>query len=117
MATKKKAAAAPDTSRKGQVDALLLAIPGVVGKKMASLDAYFVNDRMFACMNGNGIGIRLPVAVARDLQFSRADVEPFQPGGTASSREWVQINRENVADYANDLDLFKASIDFVKGGR
>ena len=118
MATKKKAAApAPEPTRKGQIDALLLTIPGVVGKKMANLDAYFVNDRMFACISGAGIGIRLPVAVARDLQFSRADIEPFQPGGTASSREWVQINREDAADYAKDLELFKSSIEFVKGGR
>ena len=118
MATKKKAAApAPEPTRKGQIDTLLLAIPGVVSKKMANLDAYFVNDRMFACISGKGIGIRLPVAAATELQFSRADVEPFQPGGTASSREWIQVNRENAADYANDLDLFKASIDFVTGRR
>jgi hypothetical protein len=118
LATKKKTAApAAVPTRKGQIDAVLLAIPGVVGKKMANLDAYFVNDRMFACISGKGIGIRLPVAVARELQFSRADVEPFQPGGTASSREWIQVNRENADDYAQDLDLFKASIDFVKGGR
>ena len=118
MATKKKAAApTPATTRKGQIDALLLPLPGVVGKKMASLDAYFVNDRMFACISGKGIGIRLPVAVATELQFSRADVEPFQPGGTASSREWIQVNRENAGEYAQDLELFKASIDFVKGGR
>ena len=118
MATRKKAAApAPELTRKGQLDALLLAIPGVVGKKMANLDAYFVNDRMFACISGKGIGIRLPVAAATELQFSRADVEPFQPGGTASSREWIQVNRENAADYASDLDLFKSSIEFVKGGR
>jgi len=118
LATKKKAAApAPVPTRKGQIDAVLLAIPGVVGKKMASLDAYFVNDRMFACISGKGIGIRLPIAVATELQFSRADVEPFQPSGTASSREWIQVNRENAEDYAQDLELFRASIDFVKGGR
>jgi hypothetical protein len=35
----------------------------------------------------------------------------------ASSREWIQVNRENAADYASDLDLFKSSIEFVKGGR
>ena len=111
MATKKKAGApAPVPTRKGQIDAVLLAIPGVVGKKMASLDAYFVNDRMFACISGKGIGIRLPIAVATELQFSRADVEPFQPGGTASSREWIQVNRENAEDYAQDLELFRASM-------
>jgi hypothetical protein len=83
---------------------------------MAALDAYFVNDRMFACINGNGLGLRLPIAAATELQFSRADVTTFQPGGTASSREWIQINREEAKDYEKDIELFQASIDFVKGG-
>jgi hypothetical protein len=34
----------------------------------------------------------------------------------ASTREWIQIEREDAADYAKDLELFQASIDFVKGG-
>ena len=113
---KKKAAAPQEPTRKDQIDAILLALPGVVGKKLNHLDAYFVSDRMFACIAGDGIGIRLPVATATELQFSRADVGPFQPGGGASSREWIQVNRENAADYAKDLELFQASIDFVKGG-
>ena len=117
MPKKKAPAAAPPDSRKGQIDAILLTIPGVVGKKLNQLDAYFVNDRMFACISGNGIGIRLPVATATELQFSRADVEPFNPGGTASSREWIQVNRSDAAEYANDRALFEESIAFVKGGR
>jgi hypothetical protein len=62
---------APAPNRKSQIDAVLLKLPGVVGKKINGLDAYFVNDRMFACISGNGVGLRLPVATARELQFSR----------------------------------------------
>jgi hypothetical protein len=80
------------------------------------LDAYFVSDRMFACISGKGIGVRLPISVATELQFSRENVVPFTPGGMASTREWIQIEREDAADYAKDLELFQASIDFVKGG-
>jgi hypothetical protein len=109
----KKTPKPPD--RKGQIDALLLK-PGVVGKKINGLDAYFVGDRMFACISGKGIGLRLPVAVATDLQFSRENVVPFQPAGLPSSREWIQIDREDAADYAKDAELFQASMDFVKGG-
>jgi hypothetical protein len=87
-----------------------------VSKKLNALDAYFVSDRMFACISGNGIGLRLPVAAARELQFSRENVVPFQPGGTASSSEWIQINRDDAAEYEKDLELFQASLDFVKGG-
>lgn len=106
----------PEPTRKSLIDAFLLKLPGVTAKKINALDAYFVNDRMFACISGNGVGLRLPVATANELQFSRENVVPFQPGGMASSREWIQIDREDAAEYAKDLELFQASIDFVKGG-
>jgi hypothetical protein len=103
-------------SRKTQIDAVLLKLPGVVAKKISGLDAYFVSDRMFACISGNGIGLRLPAATATELQFSRENVVPFQPGGKASSREWIQIDRAEAADYEKDLELFQASLEFVKTG-
>ena len=107
----------PEAARKAQIDALLLKLPGVGGRKINRLDAYFVSDKMFACISGEGVGLRLPVATATELQFSRNDVVSFQPGGVASTREWIQINRADAADYAKDLALFQASIDFVKGTR
>jgi hypothetical protein len=105
------------SSRKEQIDALLLALPGVSARKINNLDAYFVSDKMFACISGDGIGLRLPAATATELQFSRDNVVAFSPGGMASTREWIQINRAVAADYEKDLDLFKASLEFVKGGR
>ena len=107
----------PESSRKAQVDALLLKLPGVSARKINGLDAYFVSDKMFACISGSGIGIRLPAATATELQFSRENVVPFQPSGVSSTREWIQINRADAAEYEKDLDLFKASLAFVKGGR
>jgi hypothetical protein len=107
----------PEAKRKAAIDALLLALPNVSARKLNGLDAYFVADKMFACISGKGIGIRLPVAVATELQFSRGNVVPFMPGGTASTREWIQIDREDAAEYAQDLELFRASLDFVKAGR
>jgi len=104
-------------TRKDQIDALLLALPNVSARKINGLDAYFVADKMFACISGKGIGIRLPVATATELQFSRENVTSFSPGGMASTREWIQVDREDAADYAKDLELFQASIDFVKAGR
>ena len=105
------------TSRKAQLDALLLALPGVSARTINGLDAYFVADRMFACISGDGVGLRLPVATATELQFSRGDVVAFAPGGMVSTREWIQINRTDPAGYAKDLPLFQASLAFVSGGR
>ena len=73
--------------------------------------------RALACISGNGVGLRVPAASATELQFSRSDVVPFQPGGMASTREWIQIDRADAADYEQDLELFRASLEFVKGAR
>jgi hypothetical protein len=110
-------AGTPESSRKAQLDALLLKLPGVSARKINGLDAYFVSDKMFACISGKGVGLRLPVATATELQFSRENVVPFQPTGLASTREWIQIDRADAADYEKDLELFQASLDFVKAGR
>ena len=106
-----------EPSRKEQIDAVLLQLPGVVSKKINQLDAYFVNDRMFACISGKGVGLRLPAATATELQFSRDNVHPFQPGGTVVSKEWIQIERADAAEYGKDLELFRAAMEFVKAGR
>lgn len=105
------------SSRKAQIDALLLKLPGASARKINGLDAYFVADKMFACISGEGVGLRLPVATATELQFSRGDVVPFQPGGVASTREWIQINCADAAGYEKHLPLFQASLEFVKAGR
>lgn len=107
----------PEPSRKAKIDDLLLKLPGVSARKISGLDAYFVSDKMFACISGAGIGLRLPMATATELQFSRDNVMPFQPGGTASTREWIQIDRADAADYEKDLELFRTSLEFVKAAR
>jgi hypothetical protein len=35
----------------------------------------------------------------------------------ASSREWVQIERAEAAEYEQDLPLFQAALEFVKAAR
>lgn len=107
----------PESTRKAQIDAVLLKLPGVSTRKINGLDAYFVADRMFACISGQGVGLRLPVATATELQFSKDNVVPFQPRGIGSTREWIQIDRSDATEYEKDLDLFRASVEFVKTGR
>ena len=109
-----------DTATPGHkpaIDALLLRIRGVEAGDMSGMPAYFINKKMFACIHGSGVALRLPVATATELQFSRNDVVPFQPHGKPSSREWIQVNRESSADYESDLELFQASIEFVKAAK
>jgi hypothetical protein len=105
------------SSRKEHLDALLLAIPGVQARKLNGLDAYFVSDKMFACVSDKGVGLRVPAQLATELQFSRDGIGPFSPGGAATTREWIQVERENPADHSKDTELFQASIDYVRKGR
>lgn len=107
----------PSGERKTHIDAVLLKLPGVSARKINGLDAYFVADKMFACISGNGVGLRLSAAAATELQFSRDNVFPFQPRGLASTREWIQIDRADAAEYAKDIELFQASLAFVKAAR
>jgi hypothetical protein len=106
----------PTTPRESQIDAVLLKLPGASTRKLKGLHAYFVSDRMFACISGNGVGLRLPVTVARELHFSRENVVPFQPAGLPATKEWIQIDRVDATEYEKDLELFRQSLEFVKGG-
>ena len=103
-----------DLSHKQVLDAMLLKLPGVEAGEMTGLLAYFVGKRMFACVCNGGVGVRLPAAEAANLQFSKDNVVPFEPKGRKSTREWIQLNHENSADYEKDLEIFRASIAFVR---
>lgn len=104
-------------SHKAVLDTLLLPIHGVEAGEMSGMPAYFINKRMFACICGSGVGVRLPASTAANLQFSAGHVSPFTPKGVPATREWVQLNRENSADYEKDKDIFLASVEFVKNDR
>jgi len=105
------------TDRKEKIDELLLKLPGVSARKINGLDAYMVSDKMFACLSDDAVGLRLPAAMATELQFSSDYIGPYSPGGMATTREWVQVKRADAADYVKDLDLFQAAVEYVKKGR
>ena len=107
----------PQSLRKAQLDAMLLTLPGVSARRINDLDAYFVSDKMFACISGKGVGLRLPIAKCTELHFAMDNVGPFAPGGMASTREWIQIDRADPADYKKDLPLFEAALEFVRTGK
>jgi hypothetical protein len=106
-----------DLSHKRVLDTMLLKLPGVEAGEMTGLLAYFVGKRMFACVCNGGVGVRLPAADAANLQFSRDNVGPFEPKGRKSSREWIQINHEDSAEYEKDLEIFRSSIAFVRAAK
>ncbi len=106
-----------DLSHKRVLDDMLLKLSGVEAGEMTGLLAYFVGKKMFACVCNGGVGVRLSASAAANLQFSKDNVVPFQPMGRPSTREWIQINHENSADYEQDLEIFQSSIAFVKAAK
>ena len=106
-----------DLSHKRVLDTMLLKLSGVEAGEMTVLLAYFVGKRMFACVCNGGVGVRLSAGEAANLQFSRDNVVSFEPKGRKSTREWIQINHENSADYEKDLAIFQSSIAFVKAAK
>lgn len=100
-------------SHKEVLDELFEGIPGVSPGKMFGFPAYYVNKKMFACLYEDGVGLKVSEAVAKDL-VAKKKATPFQPYGKAVMREWVQIDRKKSAEYAKDMELFKASIEFVR---
>jgi hypothetical protein len=102
---------------KAILDSFLLTLSGVTAGEMTGLYAYFINRRMFACIYGSGVGVCLPTSTAANLQCSMENVVPFQPEGIQSTREWIQINHDNSADYEKDLEIFKSSIEFVRAAK
>lgn len=102
-----------DPDCKSVLDSLLLNLPGVLEGKMFGSSAYYVGGKLFACIYGDGVGVKVPEEVAIKL-LSEQHVVPFQPLGKPKMREWIQINRSSPADFRKDLETFHASVAFVR---
>ena len=97
---------------KKALDAMLLDFPGVAAGQRFGYPAYYINRKLFACVYGEGVGVKVPEDVATRL-LSKEQVVPFQPMGRPKMREWVQINHASSEDYKLDRDTFLCAIEFV----
>jgi len=94
------------------IDALLLQIPGVDPGRMFGYPAYYKDGKMFACIYGNGVAIKIPKDRVDSL-VGQGGIVRFRPMGRRQMKEWIQIDRERSEDYRNDLEILKISIDYV----
>jgi len=94
------------------IDSLLLALPGVVAGTMFGYPAYYINRKLFACVYGDSVGVKVQEKMAKAL-LSEDYIVPFQPMGRARMREWIQINHSHSADYRQDIEIFKAAVSYV----
>lgn len=93
------------------LDDLLLNIPGVIGKKWFGCSGYFIAGKAFACVFEDSVVVKLPKELAVET-LKRSDVKPFALGGSAMGT-WVQITRNDSADYRKELDLLNTSVEYV----
>jgi predicted DNA-binding protein (MmcQ/YjbR family) len=97
---------------KDVLDALLLDIPFVRAGKMFGYPAYYVGGKLFACVYGDAVGVKVSETLAKEL-LEREEIDRFQPMGKRKMREWIQIYRETSEDYKKDKDIFLMSVEFV----
>lgn len=95
------------------LDEQLLRNPKVRRGKMFGHPAYYVNGRLFACVYGKVLGLKLPEGLVSDL-IAHGRAEPFQPYGKRKMREWIQLPLDQALshDHGNTI---QASLSFVKG--
>jgi hypothetical protein len=79
---------------------------------MFGYPAYYINRKLFACIYGEGVGVKVPEEVAASLVGSTGIVR-FQPLGRKPMKEWIQINRKRSEDYRMDQEILKISIEYV----
>ncbi len=94
------------------LDRLFARQPKVTRGSMFGFPAFYTGGKLFACVYGDGVGLKLPQAMVQDLE-GKPGFTPFQPYGMAKRKEWVSVQRDRAARYADDLDLFLAAIRFV----
>ena len=86
--------------------------PEVSRGKMFGFPAFYTAGKLFACVYGEGVGLKLPEEVIRSLD-DKPHITPFRPYGKPKMKEWIQIRHDRAEAYAEDTRLFLASIAFV----
>jgi hypothetical protein len=91
---------------------MLLNMSNVTEGKMFGYPAYYVNKKLFACIYGEGVGVKVPEKIVPKF-LSDESIIPFQPYGKSKMKKWIQINHVNSEDYHKDMDIFRISVEFV----
>ena len=79
---------------------------------MFGLPAFYAAGKLFACVYGEGVGLKLPAERAAAL-IGTPGIDQFRPYGKPSMRQWIDLTRTEAEEYAGDLDLLLESARFV----
>lgn len=102
----------PSQQHAAILDEMLLRVPGVYARKTFGSPAYYVEGKMFACVFGDSIALKLPEATIAEV-LKRDDAGPFEPGGKMMMRGWVRIHRTDSSHYREDEALLLQALEYV----
>ncbi|MBU1670358.1 MAG: TfoX/Sxy family protein [Actinobacteria bacterium] len=94
------------------LDDMLLGDPEVEPRKAFGYPSYSVNGKMFACVYGDGVSIKLPAERAAELVEGEG-YALFEPMEGRKMREWVVVSHADPEEFRADADLLKESLDYV----
>lgn len=96
------------------VSRILAELPGVTSRPMFGLPAWYAGDKLFACVYGEGVGLRFNERRARQLK-TVTGFFPFRPYGRAETKGWVSLVRDIPGQYVAYRSLFVESAACAQG--
>lgn len=90
---------------------IVTGLPGVRPGRMFGFPAFYAGDKLFACVYGEGLSLKLPLATVEAI-VGGPGITRFEPYGR-KMREWALIVRAEAADYRDESDLILAAARYV----
>ncbi len=94
--------------------ALLQGLPGVREDMAFGLPGFFVGRKLFACLYGQVVGVRLPAELAARL-LKQSHYTSFRPYRRPVMREWVQFSCASPEEVEQHKEVLVAAYEFVSG--
>jgi len=104
----------PDPEVLAALEAALADTPGIKRRPMFGCPAFFAGRRMFACVYGDQVGLKLPAARVEELLQS--GYVPFRPIGKPPMREWAAAPRELALSFADEPAVVLEALRFIVRG-
>lgn len=100
-------------AHKAVLDDMLLGDERVRPGKMFGYPAYYAGRKLAICVYEDGVGLKVPETVARELIELDPNIVPFVPLGRRRMREWIEIDVQDSEEYRGYASVFEQSIAYV----
>jgi hypothetical protein len=80
---------------------------------MFGVPAFYVGGRVFVCVWGDGVGLRLPTEVAQSV-VGLTGLRSFTPLGRTPMRGWIQRDCTDEPQFTSTLALSDAAYEYVR---